>query len=80
MSELTRWGFRMSDLTENIKIEDQEFSPHDVAVMFLLYDLEQLPPPQMIIVERLIAEGTMPSRRQYQLAQASAGILRNRQN
>lgn len=73
------WSFKIDDLTENIKTQDQTFTPDELAILFVIYDQnsELLTGRQKELLERLISEGSVPSRRQYETAKACRGILRN---
>ena len=74
-----RWSFNLRDLEEPIKVQDQMFTPDELAILFVIYDEngQLLTDRQKELLERLMVEGTVPSRRQYETAKACRGILRD---
>lgn len=76
------WNFGQTDLKEEVRAQDQTFTPDEVAIFFVMYDHDRdrrkfLTEGQKILIERWIAEGMVPSRRQYELAKRMSGIMQN---
>jgi len=73
------WSYRINDLTENVKIQDQTFSPDELAILLVIYDAqpELISGKQKELLDRVISAGTVPSRRQYETAKACRGILKD---
>lgn len=73
------WHFKLGDLTEDTKVQDQTFTPDELAILFVIYDTQPglMTTGQKELLERLIVEGTVPSRRQYETARACRGILKD---
>ena len=73
------WEFNLKDLTEVVRIQDQTFTPDEIAIFYVIYNEnpEVLTTKQMELLERLMVEGTTPSRRQYEMAKMSRGILKD---
>lgn len=74
-----RWDFKLGDLEGPIQVQDQSFQADELAILFVIYDEnnELLTSGQKQLLERLMVEGTVPSRRQYETAKACRGILKD---
>jgi hypothetical protein len=80
-----RFNFNVNDLTENVRVQDQEFTPEQLAICFVFYAVDVLASTGEIdykspltdgmraLIEDLIRRGLVPSKRQFHAACAASG-------